>query len=124
MTTVRLVCLGALALAVTGCGGGGVAVTGTVTRGGQPLPAGTIAFEPESRSGTTGPGASTAIQDGKFALEGNKKLPPGHYLVRISPPPLRSGTDLKTAPPQFKPWETKMELKPDAGPLTLDIPDH
>src|SRR5262249_28774738 len=94
MTIVRLVCLRVLALAVTGCGGGGVAVTGTVTRGGQPLEAGVIAFEPVPGSGTTGPGASMTFEDGTFALEESKKLLPGRYVVRVCPVPLHSGTDL------------------------------
>jgi hypothetical protein len=33
-----------------------------------------------------------------------------------------SGDDLKTAPPQFKPWETTVELKSGNAPLTLELP--
>jgi hypothetical protein len=115
-------CLGALALALAGCRGGALAVTGTVTRGGNPLPAGTIAFEPEPGTGTTGPGASARVQDGKFEIARDKNLVPGHYVVRVGPEPLGSGADLKTAPPQFKPWETKVELRPGGGPLRFDVP--
>jgi len=114
--------IGGLVLVLAGCGGSAVPLTGTVTRDGQPLQGGVIAFEPEAGSGTTGAGANTAIKDGKFALPRDKALPPGKYVVRVSPEPLGSGTDLKTAPPQFKPWETKIEIKSGSGPLTFDVP--
>jgi len=123
MTTLRLVCLSALALAVAGCGSGGVVVTGTVTLGEQPLQTGVIALEPEAGSGTTGPGASVTIQDGTFVFEKSKKLTPGRYVLRVSPAPLFTGTDLKTAPPRFRPWEKKVELASGSNPMTLDLPD-
>ena len=123
MTIVRLVCLSGLALAVAGCGSGGVVVTGTVTLGEQPLQTGVIALEPEPASGTTGPGASLTIQNGTFVFEKNKNLTPGRYVVRVSPAPLFTGTDLKTAPPRFRPWEKKVELVSGNNPFTFDLPD-
>jgi hypothetical protein len=109
-------------LSLLGCGGGGLPVRGTVNRGGQPLSAGIIAFEPESDASTAGAGAVASIRDGRFEVKADKQLRPGRYLVRISPELIGSGTDLKTAPPQFPHWETRVELKPDMEPLTLDMP--
>jgi hypothetical protein len=105
-----------------GCEQGGVPVTGTVTRGGAPLSAATIAFEPKAGSGTTGPGASADVRDGAFLISADRHLTPGTYLVRVSPLAPNSGDDLKTAPPQFKPWETIVELKSGNGPIALELP--
>jgi hypothetical protein len=116
----RIFLTAALLGLLAGCGNGGLPLNGTVTRGGQPLQ-GTIAFEPDSASGTTGAGAVTTIRDGKFAVSPERQIRPGKYVVRVSPVPLGSGMDLKTAPPQFPPWETKMEIT-SAEPIAIDVP--
>ena len=122
MKTHHVLLAGALTVALSGCGGGGLTVSGTVTHGGQPLAAGAIAFEPEPGSGTTGAGVVLPVTDGKFSAPADRRLPPGKYVVRVSPPPLGSGADLRTSPTQFRPYETKMELKADGGPLSIDVP--
>jgi hypothetical protein len=99
-----------------------VAVTGTVTRDGAPLTAGVIAFEPKAGSGTTGAGSWADVRDGAFTVPADKKLTPGTYVVRVSPVTLGSGQDLKTAPPQFKPFETTVELKAGNEPLKIELP--
>jgi hypothetical protein len=99
-----------------------VAVTGTVTRGGEPLAAGVVAFEPKAGSGTTGAGSWADVRAGSFAIPAEKKLTPGTYVVRVSPVTLGSGQDLKTAPPQFKPFETTVELIAGGAPLVIDMP--
>jgi len=121
MNAIRFLSLAALTLALSGCSRG-FPVTGTVTRGGEPLSAGLITIEPEASSDTKGTGASAPIRDGKFEIEKGKHLVPGHYVVRVSPETLGSGMDLKTAPPQFKPWETKVEITNDEQPMNLDVP--
>lgn len=119
---VQLLGAAALLFAV-GCGGpSAVPVSGTVTRGGTPLPAGTVAFEPKAESGTTGAGSWAEVRDGAFSIPASKNLTPGTYTVRVSPVTLGSGQDLKTAPPQFKPWETTVELKSGNEPLKLELP--
>ena len=122
MRPQRFVLAGLLLVALAGCGGGGLQVRGTVTRGGQPLSAGIIAFEPATDVSTAGAGAVASIRDGRFEVKADKQLRPGRYLVRISPELIGSGTDLKTAPPQFPHWETHVELKASNEPLTLDMP--
>jgi len=121
MNVVRFLCLAGLTLALSGCGRG-VPVTGTVTRGGSPLSAGLITIEPDASSDTKGTGASALIRDGKFEIVKGKHLVPGHYVVRVSPETLGSGMDLKTAPPQFKPWESKVEISSDEQPMNLEVP--
>lgn len=122
MTRHLPVLIAGLALSLPGCGGGGPRVSGTVTKAGQPLAGGVVAFEPVAGSGTTGSGAVVEVADGKFTVPSSRPLNPGSYLVRVSPVPLGSGTDLKTAPPQFRPWETKVEIKAGDNPLTLAVP--
>lgn len=120
MNSVRFLIVG-VAVFLSGCGSRGLPVTGTVNLGGVPLRAGTIAFEPAPDSGTVGSGAVENIRDGKFEVKTAKGLSPGRYVVRVSPVAPGSGEDLRTAPPQFKIWETMIELK-SAEPLTLDVP--
>lgn len=116
--------LAAVAVVPGGFGGpAGVPVTGTVKLGGAALPAAVVALEPEPGSGTTGAGAVVRVADGQFEIKAAQNLAPGKYVVRVSPVPLNVGDDLKTAPPQFRPWETKAEIGPDGPPLDLDVPD-
>lgn len=123
MTRFTHLLAAAVLLAAAGCGGSNaVPVSGTVTRGGKPLSAAIIAFEPKAGSGTTGAGAGGDIRDGAFAIPAAKNLSPGTYVVRVSPVTIGSGDDLKTAPPQFTPWETTVELKAGGEPLALDVP--
>lgn len=121
MTHLRTLA-GVLALAAAGCGSKPVPVSGTVTRGGQPLPAGYVTFEPDAASGTTGPGATAPVAGGAFALPPDHAVVPGKYLVRIGPPALGSGADKALAATTFKPWETTAEIAPGGGTLAFDVP--
>jgi hypothetical protein len=113
---------GVLALAAAGCGSKPVPISGTVTRGGEPLPAGYVTFEPDPAAGTTGPGATAPVQNGAFALPPDHAVAPGKYLVRIGPPMLGSGSDKALAATAFKPWETTAEVPPGGGTLAFDVP--
>jgi hypothetical protein len=119
--TYRWIVAAAL-LALAGCGEKYVAVSGTVNYGGHPLAAGYVTFEPEPGSGTTGPGATAPVTDGRFEIPAAEKLTPGKYVVRVGPPLLGSGMDAKVAATTFTPWVTKAELGPGTGPLTFDVP--
>jgi hypothetical protein len=59
-----------------------VAIAGTVTLDGGPLPRGMIQFDPAP--GTAGPTAAGEIRGGKFAIEKAQGPVPGKYQVRIS----------------------------------------
>ena len=81
-----LVVLAAAALA--GCGDGGVkrySVYGAVTLGGRPVPAGEVAFEPDSSKGNSGPGSVVRIKDGRYQTEPGLGVVGGAYVVRITP---------------------------------------
>jgi hypothetical protein len=89
--------VGALLLFMAGCGGSTAAdappthpVTGKVTKGGQPMTAGTVEFQPAEPSAQR---ANAEIQpDGSFALStfmDLEKFPgavPGKYKVNVMPP--------------------------------------
>jgi hypothetical protein len=73
--------------ATTGCGSGSgpsrYGVSGTVTCGGQPVPAGEIAFEPDTSLGNSGPGAVTRIEAGRFRTDPGQGVVGGAMIVRI-----------------------------------------
>jgi hypothetical protein len=77
----------AMLCATTGCGSGSgpsrYGVSGTVTCGGQPVPAGEIAFEPDTSQGNSGPGAVTRIEAGRFRTESGQGVVGGAMIVRI-----------------------------------------
>ena len=72
----------AMSLFVSGCGGGGGTVSGTVTLDGNPLRLGVVTFHPVAG----GPAAIGPVtKDGTFELTiGNDvTIPPGDYLVTV-----------------------------------------
>ncbi|MBA4189269.1 MAG: hypothetical protein C0467_14830 [Planctomycetaceae bacterium] len=80
-----LVVLGAVSL--PGCGGGVErhSVSGAVTLGGQPVPAGEITFEPDASKGNNGPGSVARIRNGRYQTEPGLGLVGGPYIARIIP---------------------------------------
>ena len=79
-----------MGLAVIGCGGEPtdnlprVAIAGSVTMDGQPLPAGTILFFPEGKSDEAAASATGQIEKGEFAIPRERGPVPGNYKVSIS----------------------------------------
>jgi hypothetical protein len=61
-----------------------VAVSGSVTLDGTPLPAGSIQFVPKSAEAGKGVTATGEIKDGKFAIAKAQGPVPGDYEVSIS----------------------------------------
>jgi len=79
-----------------GCGlsgSEGYRVSGKVTYGGQPLPSGSIQFEPDSSAGNRGLCATAMITDGVYTTT-TGSVSGGKYVVRIYPPEMFSGADL------------------------------
>ena len=108
---------------LAGCSPSGVNVTGSVKYGENPMVLGLITFEPQAGSGTTGAGTTVAIRDGQFTVPADKQIVPGKYMVRISPPEIGSGVDLRNVPPQFPLFETPIEVKPGMAPLEFQVPE-
>jgi len=93
-------------------------VRGSVTVAGTPLKSGSIAFEPDSQRGNTGPVAITPIVDGKYETDPQRGVGQGPYVVRISPPDFESGSDV-SAVLMKKPFTTSVQL--EAGKTTYDF---
>ena len=74
------------ALAAFGCGAsdGPQAVSGTVSRQGQPLEHGTVTFL--STTGPAGPVCGALVTNGRFEVPAERGLEPGTYRVAISAP--------------------------------------
>src|SRR5690606_9725054 len=109
----RLVVMGLLAVCL-GCsndssGPERYTVSGTVTRGRQPLPAGSIIFEPDASAQNSGPTGSASIVEGKFETPEGQGTIGGPHIVRILPPAVESGSTVAPGS-QFQPYETKIDL--------------
>ena len=74
-----------LAVSAAGCGGGDglerVAVSGSVTIGGEPVPNGVVRFKPAA--GTEGPMANTMITNGQYDIPGDQGPIAGDYEVQV-----------------------------------------
>jgi hypothetical protein len=115
-----------LLAAVVGCDSGPkrYPLSGTVTVGGRPVPAGEVVFEPDSAKGNNGPGSLARITDGRYETYPEKGVLGGAYVVRITPfdgVPFGDSNDGK--PLLAKPYVETVELA--AGESTKDfaIPD-
>jgi hypothetical protein len=97
------------------------AVTGTVTLDGQPLPQGTITFDPvERKPGTTI--AVADVKDGKFAIDRGFGPVPDKYKILISS---RTATKLNPGEPLPKPEPEKVPAQFNSkSTLTKEITDQ
>jgi hypothetical protein len=118
------------ALAIVGCSAQAsdprdklsrVALSGTVTLDGTPLPEGAIQFNPAT--GTEGPPAAGEIRDGKFSIEKPQGPVAGKYKVSItSRPPARiSENEAPGGSPRLKP-ETVPARYNTESTLESDVP--
>lgn len=98
--------LACLAVAIAGCGGGGLGATttGRVTIDGQPAPAGIrVDFQPQGPKSSP----SMGVTDPKghyelFFTPARKGVMPGECLVRLSVIPERSADGIPTVPEALK----------------------
>ncbi len=74
-----------VAVSAAGCGGGDglprVAVSGSVTVEGEPVPNGVVRFKPAE--GTEGPMANAMITDGQYDIPGEQGPVAGNYEVQV-----------------------------------------
>jgi hypothetical protein len=121
--TLALVCAG------PGCGPRGPQrfdVSGRVTCGGAPVPAGTIIFEPDLSKGNDGPQGFAPIAGGSFdTARGGRGTVGGPHRVTIL------GCDgvpvSETSPqgkPLFDPFVTGADLPRHGTRLDFDVPDN
>lgn len=97
-------------------------VRGNVTFGGKPVPRGTIAFEPDTDAGNSGPGGYGIIMDGRFTTHPRMGHVSGAQIVRIA------GFDGQTTPemidgkPLFPEYTTTVELPAKAATIDFEVP--
>ena len=120
--------VGAVGL-LAGCGGSGPTryhVSGTVTFNGQPVPAGSIVFEPDTTAGNTGPQGRADISDGKFDTQaGGRGTVGGAHLARISGHEKRAGNvadEIGEKPPLFSDYLVKVDLPKQNSKQDFQVP--
>lgn len=97
-------------------------VRGAVTFRGEPVPSGTITFEPDMSKSNSGPVSVIPIIDGKYdslALERPGPLA-GFLIVRISGYPAPD-PDVEIQPPLFPEYRTTVDLAASKGATVLDF---
>jgi hypothetical protein len=102
-------------------------VRGAVTFRGEPVPSGTITFEPDLSKSNSGPVSVIPIIDGKYdslALERPGPLA-GSLIVRISGYPAPD-PDVEIQPPLFPEYRTTVNLATSQGAtgLDFDVPER
>ena len=97
-------------------------VRGAVSFRGQPVPSGTITFEPDLSKANSGPVSVIPIVDGKYdslALERPGPLA-GSLIVRISGYPAPD-PDVEIQPALFPEYRTTVDLATSAAATVLDF---
>jgi hypothetical protein len=123
----RLCLLAALSLGLAGCGSSGPSryeLSGAVTYGGNPVPAGYLVFAPDTNN--SGPGSQATIQDGRYRTMAGQGTIGGPHLVTISG---FDGQAFDDGPvknpmgkPLFKTFQVKVDLPKNAATQDFDVP--
>ena len=126
---VRICCLalGTLAiLAAPGCDRGPILfqVTGQVTFGGKPLPAGVIYFDPDYMKKNDGPQGYAHIKDGQFSTRavGGRGVIGGPHLARIEGFDGQPASELPMGRPLFTNFSQPIDLPKADTQVTFDVP--
>jgi len=103
-------------------------VSGEVTFSGQPVPTGTIIFEPDSAKGNSGPGGGGAIKDGHFVTYAGKGVVGGPYIARISgftgTPKKEDGEEILEGDPLFAEYRTEVEFPKKNTQHDFEVPTN
>jgi hypothetical protein len=114
----------ALLALLPACGSNGRhSVSGTVTYDGKPMVYGTIAFDPDTSKGVSGPQGSAEIRDGQYRTRSEFAPIAGAHKVRI--------TGWNTSPekgmvgaPLVNNYIVEVEVPLGGGKLDFNIPDQ
>lgn len=115
----------ALCMLALGCGDDDrFDVSGKVTFRGQPVPAGTIIFEPDASKGNDGPQGMAPIQNGQFdTARGGRATVGGPHVIQILG---CDGVNITETSPQgkplFPPHVTSAEIPKKRATLNFDVP--
>jgi len=116
-----------LVLIIAGCskpppGPARYSVRGKVTFDGKPVPRGTIAFEPDTQAGNSGPGGYGVIVDGRFATHPKMGAVGGLQLVRIAGFDGVATVEMFDGMPLFPEYTTTVELPTKAATIDFEVP--
>lgn len=110
-------------ITTAGCGGGGdlprVAVSGSVTVDGQPVPNGVVRFAPSS--GTEGPMANCMITDGRYRIPSDEGPVAGNYEVRVH---AYNDPNSRPAKPTQREAVPADKLGPKTSPADLKVDEN
>jgi hypothetical protein len=117
----------AVALAVlAGCGQSGPTyfhVSGTVTFGGQPVPKGTVTFEPDAAKGVRGQMGYADLVGGKFDTRAaGKGVLGGAYVIRILGYDGKAAYEAPYGNGIFPEYTINRDLPKEDSTLTIDVP--
>jgi hypothetical protein len=121
------VLLAGLALAQSGCGGGGpdrFDVSGRVTFNSQPVPFGQIIFSPDTAAGNSGPQGFAEIRDGSYNTRSGRSTVGGPHTVQImgfATDP-KSGNEDNPVPAMFSDYQTNVDLPKKTSTQDFEIP--
>ena len=116
------------AFALSGCGdrsGTQYNVSGTVTFGGEPVPAGQILLAPDTSKGNSGPATIVTIRNGKYdTREANRGTGGGPHVVTITgydgkPDP---GGELPDGRILFSDYHIEVDLPNESTTKDFDVP--
>ncbi|MEX1039968.1 MAG: hypothetical protein WDZ51_05030 [Pirellulaceae bacterium] len=101
-------------------------VSGTIDFNGQPVPAGTILFQPDGSHGAKGPAGIALIRDGKYntAGPGGKGVVGGPHRVRITG---LDGKPVAMGPegvPLFPDYSTTIDLPTEDTTHDFSVPQN
>jgi Prokaryotic lipoprotein-attachment site len=118
--------LAAALTVLAGCGQTGPTyyhVAGTVTFGGQPVPKGTVTFEPDAAKGVRGQMGYADLVDGKFDTRAaGKGVLGGAYVVRILGYDGKAAYEAPYGNGIFPEYTITRDLPKEDSTLTIDVP--
>lgn len=119
----------AVCLCVFGCGGDGIRrhrVSGRITFDGEPVPAGTIYFNPDTSAGNDGPSGFAAIVSGTFdtrAKRGRGTIAGAHTILVEGHAPAETDAASEAGGKMLFPrYEMKKDLPATDSMLDIDVP--
>jgi len=109
-----------------GCGGSSgperYPLEGAVTYDGQPVPGGSIEFEPDHTQGNRGPAGYATIENGRYATLSEKGTVGGPHVVRITGTDGQPTGESPYGTPIFPQYKTTADLPREAGSHDFEVP--
>jgi len=111
-------------VAASGCSQPIYEVSGKVTCGGVPVPAGKIWFDPDVTKKNDGPQGYAEIVNGKYstAAEGGKAVIGGPFTVRIFGYDGKPVGELPRGQPLFSTYQQQVDLPKESCTKDFDVP--